>query len=215
MTLSDFFVDGKWEVDVPNMHTTEIVSRFISEKKPKTFVELGTGKDASYATAICSEMKNFQEKKFISYELCEKYYNSAKKKLKEFDSFTELICDDMFNFFKDYDNFIPDIYMLDAGDEKLWSNENNVGNWEVEGKDYGKGSFFANKKSENLEFFLRIQNEKSKKGTFVILDDFLMGRGTYIGNYFLENKDECDSNWEILNIFQGHGGSSICLLERK
>ena len=56
---------------------------------------------------------------------------------------------------------------------------------------------------------------KSKKGTFVILDDFLMGRGTYIGNYFLENKDECDSNWEILNIFQGHGGSSICLLERK
>ena len=42
-----------------------------------------------------------------------------------------------------------------------------------------------------------------------------MGRGTYIGNYFLENKDECDSNWEILNIFQGHGGSSICLLERK
>jgi hypothetical protein len=215
MSLSDFFIDDNWEVDSPNMYTTEIVSLFVSEKKPKTFVELGTGKDASYASSICSSMKDFEEKMFISYELCKDNYSSAVEKLKEFDSFSKIHCDDMFNFFDQYQNFIPDMYMLDAGDEKLWSNQNNVGDWEIKGKNYGEESFFGKGKSENLEFFLKIQNERSEKGTFVILDDFLYGRGTYIADYFLSNADECDSNWEILNIFVGHGGSSICLLEKK
>lgn len=214
MLISDFFVDGKWEVEYPGMSTFEIVKIFVSEKKPKTFLELGTGKNANYATSICFSMSEYDDKTFISYELSNSDCKSAKQKLSKFDSFSKIHCDNMFNFFDDYKDLIPDMYMLDAGDEKLWSNQNNAGDWVVEGKDYGEESLFAKGESENLTFFLQIQNQRSKKGTYVILDDFLSGRGTYISNYMLSNEEEFNSNWEILNIF-GSGESSICLLERK
>lgn len=214
MNLNNFYENGKWKYETFKNNLLWVYHA-VNQIKPKKFVEFGTGKDANYAKSICKAMdeNNLSETKFISYELSRNYYENATNILKNYQHFTELHCDDMFNFFKTYDDLIPDMYMLDAGDEKLWSNQNNQGDWIVEGKDYSENSYYGKGISENLSMFLEIQNSRSKIGTWVLLDDFFVGRGSYISEYILNNKETFENYWEFKNIVH-FGNSSIALLRR-
>lgn len=185
---------------------------FIKSSNVESIVEAGTGAAAQYAKRMCETLSQNDSKKskFISYELSEPYSIAAKEILSPYSSFTDLHCGDMFSFFKDYESLQPDLFFLDAGDEKLFNSK-----WEVEGKDYGPKSRYAAGISENLDFFLEIQNSRSKVGTYVILDDFLYGRGTYILNYAKDNyHDSFSMNWDILDIVKDESGASLCLLRR-
>ncbi len=207
--LSGFYQNGQWLFKRFGGTNLELVFGLVRDLKPKTILEAGTGKDARYATAMCSalEQNNISGSCLISYELCSSYYESAKEKLSTFSEIVQLEQKDMFSFFDDYE-LQPDLYLLDAGDEKLWNSS-----WNVPGKDYGPGSYYVKKESENLNFFLELQNKRTVSGTIVILDDFLTGRGTYIGNYAIDNHADFDSKWKILNIFVS-GQSSLCVLQR-
>ena len=184
----------------------DLVFKLVTEIKPKIVVEAGTGKDARYAQAVCRALRqnDISDSCLISYELCASYYESAKKKLAPFSETTQLNQKDMFSFFDDYE-VQPDLFFLDAGDEKLWNKA-----WTVPGKNYGTGSLYEKGESENLNFFLELQDKRAIPGTMVILDDFLAGRGTYIANYAVNNHADLDLKWKICVIFAANG-SSLCV----
>jgi len=185
---------------------------FIRTSRIESIVECGTGQVAQYAQRMCESLsQNDNGKiKFISYEMNKAHAAAAKEKMKSYSNFIELHCGDMFSFFKDYDLY-PDLLFLDAGDEKLFNSQ-----WEVEGKDYGPQSRYASGISENLDFFLEIQNCRSRPGTYVILDDFLYGRGSYILNYAKDNYyDKFSINWDILDVVKDASNASLCLLRRR
>jgi hypothetical protein len=207
--LGGFYYNDRWFFKNYDGTNLDLVSDLVKKNKPRVVLEAGTGKDAGYAGALCSALKenNIPDSRLISYELCSSYYESAKEKLAMFGDTVDLKQKDMFSFFTDYE-LQPDLYLLDAGDEKLWNE-----NWSVPGKDYGRGSLYNKGESENLNFFLDLQNKRSIPGTIVILDDFLIGRGTYIGNYAIKNHTSFDLKWKILDIFVA-GPASLCILER-
>ena len=211
--ISDFLSGGSWISRTIDKHHTRWVGDTIREIKPQTVLETGTGANSGYALATCAALREVHGSDclFMSYEIYKPAHKSACSLLKPFDPITELHCGDMFGFFLDYaPNFIPDMCFLDAGDERLWSGDT------IPGKQYDSGSYYENGESENLAFFLRVQSERSAPGTHVILDDFLAGRGSYIADYILKNKDEFDANWDALNIVKSRGsGASLFLCRRK
>mgnify|MGYP003113651822 CR=1 FL=1 len=75
---------------------------------------------------------------------------------------------------------------------------------------------YHSKKSLNLEFFLRIENERSKKGTMVLLDDVLYGRGGPILHYLLDcgSNSKWDIVWSAKDIQDQPCWSNVLLVKR-
>jgi len=227
--MKDYYVKNRWIFESIGNHR-QWVHDIVQQIKPKTFLELGTGIGDGYAKFICEAMaENETEGQiFISYEICKESFAVAEGVLNQYESFTKLHCDDMFNFFDDYKEIIPDMYLFDAGDERLYSDENPWSiyqeeyisptrpGWKNDGKYYGEGSHFEKKISENLDLFLKIQNNRSKTGTYVLLDDFFVGRGQYIAEYIVQNKEEFDSIWNFISIVKDEAtASSLALIQKK
>jgi len=189
----------------------------IKQLKPKIIVETGTGQYAAYAQSMCLALKEDSpsDSKFISYEIELAAHQSAARHLERFGSSVELHNKDMFSFFNDYD-MQPDVFFLDAGDELLWKKQHGVHMRTIPGKDYGENSSFSQDESENLKFFLKVQNDRSVTGTVVILDDFLYGRGTYVSNYIQNNIDEFKILWDIVDVVKSErANASLCICRRR
>jgi hypothetical protein len=187
---------------MPNGIEKKAIFNYVTKLKPNVIVEFGTGKSATSGLEFCKALLHNKKGKLITYELGKEYFDSAKKILNDYvtKKIVEMNLEDSLKFFDR--KIIADMYFLDAGDEKLVNSA-----WVVPGKDYGEGSFFQKKESENLFHFKKIESDFSKTGTYVLCHDWTFGRGTYIKKYLEGNKYD---KWVLVEVVD-----RLAVLKRK